>query len=550
MPDSNYANVALLLHCDGSDGSTTFTDNSSSPKTVTAGGNAQISTAQSKFGGASALFDGSGDYLTLDGSADFAFGTGDFTIEFWLRQTSNSNIRSLYDSRPTSTDGHYVRIFAYYGSLIVVDNSVNIFDSVGAITLNTWTHVALCRSGTSLRLFVDGTQVGTTLTNSTSWLNGTNRPCFGMDGTTLTDGPLVGNLDDIRVTKGVARYTSNFTPHTVAHPDSGPVLLIPIIGNLTLTGQTPAIAIGNAVMPGIGQLAITGFIPRLKSPPDIGNLALTGQTLAIAIGNAITPAIGSAQVIGAIPALAHGWSAVPLMGETDIIGLQPKHSNFTFLGIPSAGQIEFDGLQPGEWLGFDIDPDGDYAPRASYVFSIAEQWISTHYSCRLSGWQDGRKKLILPISSFQIRRQATPIYSAYLSIIIPGIDSYIDAINARPNGRLQINRIYNYQDGSFSSHRMVNIPFDALSTNQGGKSGITGILSGSEEKPISTPRTFKLFDPITRSSDNGGIRYRCRTDPRLRPYDTVIINGETFVIESLLHIVDIKTAIMEVKEKL
>jgi len=84
MSDTYYSNVSLLLHCDGSNGSTTFTDNSPSPKTVTANGNASVSTAQSKFGGASAVFDGTGDYLSLDGSSGFAFGTGDFTIEFWL----------------------------------------------------------------------------------------------------------------------------------------------------------------------------------------------------------------------------------------------------------------------------------------------------------------------------------------------------------------------------------------------------------------------------------------------------------------------------------
>lgn len=75
----------LLLHTDGTDGSTTFTDSSLSPKTISVFGNAQVDTAQSKFGGASALFDGTGDYLT-GSSADFAFGTNDFTIDFWMRR--------------------------------------------------------------------------------------------------------------------------------------------------------------------------------------------------------------------------------------------------------------------------------------------------------------------------------------------------------------------------------------------------------------------------------------------------------------------------------
>ncbi|MEJ0012775.1 MAG: hypothetical protein WDM94_09155 [Bauldia sp.] len=60
---------------------TTFVDSSASGRTITANGNAQVDTAQAKFGGASALFDGAGDYLTVPASADFNFGTGDFTVE-------------------------------------------------------------------------------------------------------------------------------------------------------------------------------------------------------------------------------------------------------------------------------------------------------------------------------------------------------------------------------------------------------------------------------------------------------------------------------------
>src|SRR3990167_7227024 len=79
------ANVTLLLHCDGTDASTTFTDNSISSHVTTANGNAQIDTAQSKFGGASGLFDGTGDYLSVPNSDDWDFGTGDFTVDMWLR---------------------------------------------------------------------------------------------------------------------------------------------------------------------------------------------------------------------------------------------------------------------------------------------------------------------------------------------------------------------------------------------------------------------------------------------------------------------------------
>ena len=79
------AQTVLLLHCDGTDGATTFTDSSDTSHTVTANGNAQIDTDQSKFGGASGLFDGTGDYLSIPDSADWDFGTGDWTIDFLIR---------------------------------------------------------------------------------------------------------------------------------------------------------------------------------------------------------------------------------------------------------------------------------------------------------------------------------------------------------------------------------------------------------------------------------------------------------------------------------
>ena len=89
--------VSLLLHMDGANNSTTFTDRSYSPKTVTAFGNAKISTAQSKFGGASAAFDGSGDYIEFDRGTDLQFGAGDFTIEGWVNLNSFASYQSVVE---------------------------------------------------------------------------------------------------------------------------------------------------------------------------------------------------------------------------------------------------------------------------------------------------------------------------------------------------------------------------------------------------------------------------------------------------------------------
>lgn len=211
----NDSFTKLLLHCDGTDGSTSFPDSSSSAHTVTAGGNAQIDTAQFKFGTGSFLGDGS-DYLSLDGSADFTFGTGDFTIDFWVRLASGGAIQTLYDGRPSGSGGGP----GYPAIYVSTDNTVRFYQNGDRITGTTalstggvWYHVALARSGTSTKLFLNGTQEGSTLSDSTNYLGGSaGRPFLGGNSEAPGSFSLNGWMDEIRVSKGIARWTANFTP--------------------------------------------------------------------------------------------------------------------------------------------------------------------------------------------------------------------------------------------------------------------------------------------------------------------------------------------------
>jgi hypothetical protein len=231
--DEHYDNVSLLLYGNGTNGSTVITDNSPSPKAVTAVGNAQISTAQSKFGGASIAFDGDGDRLTAANNSSLNFDSGDFTIELWLYvagvQTAN-------------TDGQRVATLVAYGVNNVtnsgyefnVDTTANTLSlgRTGTATsaqgnftfaLSTWYHVAYTRAGSTNRLFVDGQSL-TLFTNTFS-------PVTSPTGTlrigaarlyTGYNQDLNGYIDDFRITKGVARYTSNFIPPTESFPDLSP----------------------------------------------------------------------------------------------------------------------------------------------------------------------------------------------------------------------------------------------------------------------------------------------------------------------------------------
>ena len=181
-------------------------------------GDAKLSTAVSKFGGSSMSFDGTGDYLTSNSATTdlYAFGSGNFTIEMWLYLNSVSGTQVFYDQRPLA-GGVYPTLYMSGSTLYYYTNAAN---RITGSTLSTsqWYHIAVSRSGTSTKLFVNGTQSGSTYTDTNVYLNAALRPFIGGDGTNLGTGGLNGYIDDLRVTKGYARYTSNFSVPTTAFP--------------------------------------------------------------------------------------------------------------------------------------------------------------------------------------------------------------------------------------------------------------------------------------------------------------------------------------------
>ena len=188
---------------------------SAAQNNLTLYGNAKISTGQAKFGNTSLYLDGSDDYLVVNNHK--AYGTGPFTIEMFFRLDSVSGSRCLYDDRPDGASGDYI-------SLIIASGAVNFYVGTtlkvdaGSISANTFYHIALCRSGTDTKLFLDGTQIGSTFSSdTTNYLNtgilrvGTNRG-YNND--------LAGYIDEFRISH-MARYTSNFTAPTKAFTDKG-----------------------------------------------------------------------------------------------------------------------------------------------------------------------------------------------------------------------------------------------------------------------------------------------------------------------------------------
>ena len=210
--DPHFDNVSLLLHMDGEDGSTTFTDSSATPKVATAYGNAKISTAQSKFGPSSGLLDGYGDFLHVVSSAEFGFGVGDFTVESWFYPLS-AQTGVIVDARVNNT----AELWFVYWDL----QKINFYTPSATLTststasLNTWHHFSVTQQSGVLRLFIDGALAGTS--TNTSYLGDSVPICVGANPAGKSN--LHGYIDDLRITKGVARYTANFTPPAARLPD-------------------------------------------------------------------------------------------------------------------------------------------------------------------------------------------------------------------------------------------------------------------------------------------------------------------------------------------
>jgi hypothetical protein len=219
--DPNFANVVLLMGFEGTDASTTLTDESASAHAMTANGNAQIDTAQFKFGSSSLLLDGSGDYASTPDHADWDFGSGDFTVEFWMRWNSVGAtwlIGQWGGSRGSSS------FIMYYENTnkIVLDcpGTSQLFSSVLTSNPNQWYHVCGERAGSVQRIYRDGVMIGKATGVTGSQINSTAALNIGA-GTGIA-GDLNGWMDEVRITKGVARYNSDggFTPPSAAFPRS------------------------------------------------------------------------------------------------------------------------------------------------------------------------------------------------------------------------------------------------------------------------------------------------------------------------------------------
>ena len=316
--DLYYDNVSLLLHCDGTDGSTTFTDNSPTPKTVTVYGNAHIETDQSQFGGASGAFDGSGDYLALAANAAFNLYQVDATIECWV-YLAGSGDRHIFGYNNTGASWWDVRVSSTNNVVVRLNSNTTTLTSSGTITPGQWTHVAVVCASQVTTIYLNGVASGSRA-NGFDGGNGTYVLAIGRN----TYGGAYnyyfnGYLDEIRITKGTARYTANFTPPTEAFANYAPVPVVPVV-----------------------PLALAAFAP--SSPGQIEKVAFSLQAYAPASDPLLPPT--ALLALGAFPVELDGV-LLPAAIEFRHVTLLPWIMPMTSPVYPPATTLTLDVPVPG-----------------------------------------------------------------------------------------------------------------------------------------------------------------------------------------------------------
>lgn len=211
-------NTKLMLHMDGIDGSTSFIDSSFSGHTVTPTGNTHIEADSSKFGGASGFFDGSGDYLTIPDSSDWDFGAGDFTIDFWAFNGDTSLGEGPQSQGIiTRRDNNLIQSFAILKDSGEMRFRASATGSIWDVVLgmgtfdDSWHHYSVVRDGDVFTTFKDGLSQNSTTSNITL-MDETGHMMIGFHQIKLN-----GYLDEVRISKGIARWTTDFTPSTEAY---------------------------------------------------------------------------------------------------------------------------------------------------------------------------------------------------------------------------------------------------------------------------------------------------------------------------------------------
>lgn len=218
LTDPFWANVVLLAGFNGTDGSTTFIDESSAAHTMGSNNTAQLDTAQAKFGVSSLLLDGSLDWVNSADSADWDLAAGDFTIEGWWRTVDNTVTQSFLGQwNTTGNQRAWWLLYQPSGTPDVIQFVRSTNGSAGVVVLtanwtpvnDTWYAVCVDRSGSTWRLYIDGVMVATYTASETIFNSTTELRIGAVTSSGGNQFEWDGWIDEVRITKGVGRYASD-----------------------------------------------------------------------------------------------------------------------------------------------------------------------------------------------------------------------------------------------------------------------------------------------------------------------------------------------------
>ena len=179
-------------------------------------GNACVDTSEKKYGTGSIKFDGTSDCLDIVPTEQLRLGPNDFTVEFWLNTANSAKTQVFFDMRHDSDTNTSLAVFTSGGLKFYAGTSSVI---IGPISNNTWHHIAVVRDRSTIRSFIDGVAGGTEAnTNDLTCEN------FRVGANWGRKAFVDGHIDDLRVTKGIARYTADFTPPPMLLPNTKALL--------------------------------------------------------------------------------------------------------------------------------------------------------------------------------------------------------------------------------------------------------------------------------------------------------------------------------------
>jgi len=378
--DPLYYNSVLLLNCEGTDASTSFPDISITPKTVTANGNAQVDTAQFVTGSASALFDGTGDFLSVPLHTDFDFGTGDFTIRVKARFANVTADMALVGYNDPATAAisticfgiHFLgattdKIYAF----IAIGGTMYECNGLSALSANTWYDIEFSRTSGVIYLFIDGA-----LQESKAASGSINAPASRALRMGVYSNSnlryMNGWLDAIAIDKGVGRHTTTFTPSTAlfeasppeeANADiTAPMQSLSMFGgaNAALTGPMQVaefLAGASAAITGpmqtMAAIASTGPQSEFAGSAPMGVLVALGGANAALDGPMQTLSASATATLMGFTALSNPMqsvSATGLSGAVAILSMQAPMQSVAANGGANGGARVPMGLLSGSGL--------------------------------------------------------------------------------------------------------------------------------------------------------------------------------------------------------